>query len=354
MNAWWKAIAAALLMSCVSSCGTEKDRLSINQPCLDCNDCFNELKPPAGPPYVDGTALPAVSWTFNGRLSPSGSYLAFYGNDQDYARNERRYPVSGLCIRDEIAGQIIHFVPNAYGPYQWGRNSDILYFLSNGALKSLSIATGIINDHSYLGTYERIEVSPTGNAVFLCGFRSGLFDYGVARWNLSSDSIEFITSRSQVKQRYIVANDTLLYSIILSSKSQEGLQGFYSYNTTDGRLRYSEIHSDLSMFSGSQVTMELSPDGKRILIDPIGIQDLNEGYSDMGVWIYDIQENRLHQVLDRHPCYLFTRQRPSWTSRVSFLANWYCAKDSSVTLNEYSLSGRVIRKLTAPRMKFWK
>jgi hypothetical protein len=77
------------------------------------------------------------------------------------------------------------------------------------------------------------------------------------------------------------------------------------------------------------------------MMDPAADGSKNDGYGDIGIWVYNIETKVMTQVLRRHSCYLFERQNPEWISNESYLADYLCVHDSSVSVYQYNLDGTV-------------
>ncbi|MBE0645839.1 MAG: hypothetical protein IH600_17290 [Bacteroidetes bacterium] len=91
-----------------------------------------------------------------------------------------------------------------------------------------------------------------------------------------------------------------------------------------------------------------------ILFQPyVADKNLNDGYFDAGIWILDLENLTLRQVLPKHLHFRFSYRNPQWCTDRSFIADWLCVKDSSVSLYEYTLDGRPVRRLTDRNLRFW-
>lgn len=97
---------------------------------------------------------------------------------------------------------------------------------------------------------------------------------------------------------------------------------------------------------------EISPDKKQVIFDPVKPEN-NDGYLDIGVWVLNLGSLEVRQTLPRHPYYRFKNQYPVWSTNSSFVAQWFCLKDSTLLLYEYDLTGKPLRQLTKRSTKFW-
>jgi hypothetical protein len=72
-----------------------------------------------------------------------------------------------------------------------------------------------------------------------------------------------------------------------------------------------------------------------------------------GIWLLELETLQARQVLPRHSYYNYFRERLVWSGNSSFVASWFCRKDSTELLYEYNLAGKPIRQLNTRYTKYW-
>lgn len=338
-------VIVAILTGC-----TDKDDVLVGamDPISRCDTWKNDIGRRPGPPWVDGVPVPAVYWAYNGTISPSRDYCAYLLHDADYANTERRQPYYGLMVRELRTNKTHTFLEGFVGEYCWSKTTDVLYMLIDGSLVVLDLHARSSKTYPNIGYYERISVPRSGSSVFLVGYNRRGGPYGLYKWSGQADSAEYVTD-IEILRSSVAENDSVLYSMYLSDNNSRWEKGFYTYNTRSNVLHRYDIAYDLNDFSGMRTPCELSPDGDKVLIEPVlRVNDYADN-TNAGIWTHEISSGKLVRVLEPHPTYLFKRKNPKWSSRCTFTADWLCVRDSSVTINEYSLSGRRIKQVTLGR-----
>jgi hypothetical protein len=93
----------------------------------------------------------------------------------------------------------------------------------------------------------------------------------------------------------------------------------------------------------SSGNFSLSPDGAKILVDvrsSKGFEDTDRG----GVFLVDVSTGATKQILEGQRWGV--RYYPNWTSNTSFYGGFYCRKDSSSCIYEWSITGKMLRRVT--------
>jgi len=286
-----------------------------------------------------------------GRISPDGRYLLFSAGNSDYAHSWRTFPISALSIMEIATKKIIWYELGFFHSWIWGKDSKTSYYVRyGGTIASINIETMKTKEYPEKGIFEGLEISPSGRYLFPLGYTPTL-KYGVLRWDLQTDSLISVRELCYALD-YMALNDSVVCAIIPENGSLSGEQGIYSFNANAQEIHRVPCPAFDDLFIGSW-SSDLSPDGKQILFDPLAHREKNDYYFDMGVWTLNLETLALRQILLHHPHARFDRQLPVWSSNSSFVATWFCAKDSSELLYEYDLNGKPLRQLTWRNTEYW-
>lgn len=339
-------VALALFPAC------EKEQAPVEpDPCapFPCDTCDNYFPPPRG--LQGSPSLREVCAMSEGRISPDGRYLAYSGYNADYAIEPRHFPIAGLCVMEIASKRNVVFLPGFFHARSWTPDSRTLYFVEiTKQISALDMETKEVRQYPELGEFEWLSVSPSGKYVFCYGMKKGSGVYGMVRWNMTLDTAEFITNQNEVYNSFMVINDSIVCAI---SPSRWTGKRIWYYNVVSKRLWYVPCPAFGDDFTPSKVQGDLSPDGKHVIFAPLKDIDRNDGYLDVGVWTVNLETLEVRQILQRHPYYVFTYWKPVWSSNSTFIATWFCRKDSTSLLYEYDLTGKPTRQLTKRSTRFW-
>jgi hypothetical protein len=345
-------LLAASVLILATACEDEHGLAPPDAPCASCDTCNNLKLPPTGPWYQDGEIVPAVQHTYRGKMSPDGRYLAYLGGNSDYRNDERTYPISGLVVQDVATRRVLHFFLGFYSWFSWHPDAKHLYYVESSILRRLNVQTGENVRYDSLGHWERVAVTSSGRYVYLSGYTQPTSKNGIWQWDPEGNGLRFINGDELFKRNYLVVDDTLLCAVNVGQTIHP--TGLYYLNVLTGSVRFIRIPAMNGLFTASSYRGDLSRDSRFVIFNPyVADKKLNDGYADAGIWLLDLESLRLRQVLPKHLHYRFRFRDPQWCTDRTFIADWLCVKDSTVSLYEYSLDGRPLRKLTDRNLRFW-
>jgi hypothetical protein len=306
------------------------------------------------PPYADMGFKPANEWPFlagaaGGKVSPDGNYLAYGGFNTDYLQHGHSLPIGGIAVMDLRSNSHLLFLPAR--AFTWSQDSRRLYYCNLAKIVcATDIDTKETRSFPELGVFERIASAPIGRLILLAGVKAGVPKYGIVKWDPVRDSVEFIISDEEMNLHFMALNDSVLCAVSLASESFKGL--VYLNTNTLAKWRI-EVPAFNSNFAKPVVAgVALSPNGDKIVFEPYVDTESNDGYSRPGVWILNRLTLELRQILPRH-LYVDGNYLPTWRSNDRILASWPCVCDSAISLYEYDLQGKPLRRYTDRYTKFW-
>jgi hypothetical protein len=341
-------IAALMSIAMLTAC-TESSVDVPPDPCspMPCDTCDNYYPPPPGV-QADG-AVPFVCWSYRGRISPDRRYIVYETGNQDYVTyRERNFPIVGLLVLEIATNRTVLFLSGFFNDWLWAPDSRTVYFLRAGMqpVSSVSIETEEIKSWPELGRFEKMYLAANARIMYLKGVPPGGSKAGIVRWDLQTGASDFITDAPEIKfNGAMVLNDSVLCGLGRND------QKVYFLNVHTKQLQSVHV-PDLRLWSGVGEA-DPSPDGKRILFQTAGPISTGDGYVSDGVWLLELETLQARQVLPRHSYYNYLRERPVWSGNNTFVASWFCRKDSTELLYEYNLAGKPIRQLNTRYTKYW-
>ncbi|MBE0645838.1 MAG: hypothetical protein IH600_17285 [Bacteroidetes bacterium] len=210
------------------ACEDEHGLAPTDAPCAACDTCNNLKLPPTGPWYQDGERVPAVQFTYRGKISPDGRYLAFLGGNSDYRNDERTYPISGLVVQDVATRRVLHFFLGFYSWFAWHPDALHLYYVKGSILFRLNVQTGESVHYDGLGHWEGVQVTASGKFIYLSGYIDGVAKNGIWRCKEDGTELFFITDDARFKWNYMTVDDSLLYALNIGTTAQP--EGVYILN----------------------------------------------------------------------------------------------------------------------------
>jgi hypothetical protein len=341
-----KLFSAPLIALMIMTACTESSVDVPPDPCspMPCDTCDNYYPPPPGV-KADG-AVPFVCWSARGRISPDGRYVVYETGNSDYVTyRERNFPIVGLLVLEIATNRTVLFLSGFFNDWCWAPDSRTVYFLRAGRqpVSSVNIETEEVTSWPELGSFEKMYLAANARIMYLKGVPLGGTKYGIVRWDLQSGIADFIIDAPEMYNDLMVLNDSVLCALAMSK--------VYFLNVHTKQLQSVHVPA-LEMWNGVSEA-NLSPDGKLILFQTFGPISNRDGYVSDGVWLFELETLQARQVLPRHPYYRFYGERPVWSGNSTFVASWFCRKDSTQLLYEYNLAGKPIRQLNTRYTKYW-
>jgi hypothetical protein len=349
MNRKKKLFSAPLIALVIMTACTESSVDILPDPCapFPCDTCDNYYPPPSG--YQNSEAVPSVCRATRGRISPDGRYVLYVAGNADYSTYpERNFPVSGLLVLEIASGRTVMFLPGFFNDWLWAADSRTVYYLRAGRqpLSSIHIDTEEVRSWPELGSFEAIELTANARTMYLTGVPTDGTKAGIVRWDIQTGKSDFITDAPEIKfNGAMVINDSVLCA--LANREHN----VYFLNVRTKQL--DTLHVPALEMWGGVGKAEISPDGTRILFIAGGSQQSTDGYVSDGIWLLDLPSLVVTQVLPRNPYHRFYREFPVWSSNATFVASWFCRKDSTELLYEYNVAGKPIRQLNTRYTKYW-